>query len=260
MVSLEFAPEELDDTRERITSFIAAQAEAAGTGEAVIGLSGGIDSSLTATLAVEALGSEAVYGLSMPAAVSAESHQSDAERLAEDLGIAYDVVDVEPIVEALEAAFPKGEMGELARGNARARVRAVLSYAISNQEGRLVLGTGNRTEALVGYFTKYGDGAVDCHPIGNLYKCQVRQLSRAVGVPKDIIEKPPTAELWADQTDEGELGIDYDTLDRILALHIDGPLSAAATADAAECDRETVHHVQELVAQSAHKRAVPPTP
>lgn len=260
MVSLRFSERELAIRRARISDFIAAQAEAAGTEEAIIGLSGGIDSSVTAALAVEALGVDAVLGVSMPAAVSSERHRTDADRLAEMLEIPYETVDVEPIVEAVDDAYPGGSMGRFARGNARARIRAVLSYAIANDDDRLVLGTGNRTETLVGYFTKYGDGAVDCHPIGNLYKCQVRQLARAVGVPEDIVEKTPTAELWADQTDEEELGITYDTLDRILAVHIDGPLAVDATAETVGCSIETVERVDDLVSGSAHKRSVPPSP
>jgi NAD+ synthase len=123
-----------------------------------------------------------------------------------------------------------------------------------------VLGTGNRTEALVGYFTKYGDGAVDCHPIGNLYKQQVRQLASHVGVPAELVEKTPTAGLWAGQTDEGELGLDYDTLDAILALHVDGRVPAESTADLAGTDTETVERVRGMYQRSAHKRAAPPAP
>lgn len=260
MIDLRLAEDELEDRRERITAFIDEQCASAGVSGVAIGLSGGIDSSLTAALAVEALGAEAVYGISMPAAVSADRHQTDAERIAEQLGIGFDVAPVEPAVESIISARPGGEASEFARGNARARVRAVLTYLIANDEDRLVLGTGNRTEALVGYFTKYGDGAVDCNPIGNLYKCQVRQLARHVGIPEDIVSKTPTAELWADQTDEEELGIEYDTLDRILALHVDGPLSVAATAKALECGRETVQDVDSLVRASAHKRSTPPQP
>lgn len=260
MVDIALAESELAERRARIVQFIDDQCRAAGVEGAVLGLSGGVDSAVTAALAVEALGAEAVYCLSMPAAVSSERHRADAERLAEQLDVRFDVAPVEPAVEAVVQARPDGEASEFARGNVRARVRAVLSYLIANEEDRLVLGTGNRTEALVGYFTKYGDGAVDCHPIGNLYKKQVRQLARQVGIPEEIVEKTPTAELWADQTDEDELGIDYDTLDGILALHIDGPLSTEATAAAVDCAADTVERVAGMVQASAHKRSVPPAP
>lgn len=260
MVDLRFDAEELDSARSEIVSFIRSQYEAAGVNGAVIGLSGGVDSSLTAALAVEAVGAENVYGISLPAAVSDERHQSDADRIAEQLGIRYDTVGVEPAVEACVSALPYDDVKTHARGNARARLRAVLLYLIANEEQRLVLGTGNRTEALVGYFTKYGDGAVDCHPIGNLYKCQVRQLAADMDIPTDIIEKPPTAELWENHTDEDELGMTYETLDTILALHVDGDVPASQTATIADCPRETVDRVIEMVEGSEHKRAQPPAP
>jgi NAD+ synthase len=123
-----------------------------------------------------------------------------------------------------------------------------------------VLGTGNRAEAAVGYFTKYGDGAVDCHPIGNLYKQQVRQLAHHVGVAEDLAEKTPTAELWEEQTDESEMGVDYDTLDAVLALHVDGPLSRAATVRTVGCEPDAVDRIVGMYERSAHKRRMPPAP
>lgn len=260
MLDLRFSEAELAARREHIVSFIRETADAAVTDEAVIGLSGGIDSSLTAYLAVDALGAANVHGLVLPGTVSSSDNMSDAETVAESLDITYDVVEIEPLVDAFLDAYPAAAGEKEAVGNLRARSRAVLNYLVANAENRIVLGTGNRSEALVGYFTKYGDGAVDCHPIGNLYKQQVRQLATHVGVPAGIVEKPPTAELWADQTDEAELGLDYDTLDSVLALHVDGPLSASATVAELDVDRETVEHVRALYEASAHKRAVPPSP
>ncbi|QCC58507.1 NAD+ synthase [Natrinema thermotolerans] len=260
MIDLRFSESELERQREHITSFIDERVAAAGADGAVLGLSGGIDSTLTAYLAVEAIGTENVHGLVLPATVSSAENMSDAERVAQDLGISYDVLEVEPIVDAVLAAYPEAEGDREAVGNARARVRAVLNYLVANHEERLVLGTGNRSEAAVGYFTKYGDGAVDCHPIGNLYKGQVRQLARHVGVPEELAAKTATAELWADQTDEDELGIGYDTLDSILATHIDGPLSVAATARLLEVDEDTVERVRGMYERSAHKRTAPPAP
>ena len=261
MIDLRFTDDELDAVSDHITDFIEQQVAAAGVDGAVLGLSGGIDSSLTAHLAVDALGTEALRGLVLPSAVNRDDNMSDAERVAKGLGIDYDVVGVEPIVETMTDALPDDLTGDhVAVGNARARTRGVLNYLVANHENRLVLGTGNRSEACVGYFTKYGDGAVDCHPIGNLYKVQVRQLSRHVGVPDDIVEKPPTAGLWEEQTDEDELGIDYDTLDSILALTVDGSVSPGATARTLGIEREVVERVRSMYAASAHKRAVPPSP
>lgn len=260
MIDLRFSEEELDTVHDRITTFIADTVREAGADGAVLGLSGGIDSTLTAYLAVEALGTEHLRGLVLPARVSSEENMSDAERVAQDLDIPYDVIEIEPIVETFVSALPETEGDHVAVGNTRARTRAVLNYLLANHENRIVLGTGNRTEAAVGYYTKYGDGAVDCHPIGNLYKQQVRQLARHTGVPEDLAAKTPTAELWEDQTDEGELGIDYDTLDAVIALHIDGPLSITATGRVVGCEAEIVREVISLYERSAHKRAVPPAP
>jgi NAD+ synthase len=130
----------------------------------------------------------------------------------------------------------------------------------ANSRDAVVLGTGNRSEAQVGYFTKYGDGAVDCLPIAPLYKGQVRQLARHVGVPEDLAAKTASAELWTDQTDEGELGLDYDTLDSILALHVDGPLSVSATAAELDVGEHLVERIREMYDRSAHKRQFPPGP
>ena len=261
MIDLELSTEELDAHRDHIVSFIRETVADAGTDSAVLGLSGGIDSTLTAYLAVEALGTENVHGLVMPGAVSREDNMSDAEWVASDLEITYDVFEINPIVDTFLDAYSEAEDDHMAVGNARARTRAVMNYLVANHEGSVVLGTGNRTEALVGYFTKYGDGAVDCHPIGNLYKQQVRQLAVHVGVPERLAEKEATAGLWAGQTDEEELGIDYDTLDAILALHVDGPLSASATARQVDgASAEDVQRINEMYEQSEHKRAVPQSP
>ncbi|WP_137284390.1 NAD+ synthase [Halorussus salinisoli] len=261
MIDLRFSEEELEVHREHIVQFIRDTAAEAGSEQAVLGLSGGIDSTLTAYLAVEALGEENLHGLVMPGEVSDEDNMSDAEWVAQELGVPYDVLEINPIVDRFLDAVPEVEDDHTAVGNARARTRAVLNYLVANHEGSLVLGTGNRSEAQVGYFTKYGDGAVDCHPIGNLYKQQVRQLAAHVGVPEELVEKTPTAGLWAGQTDEGEMGIDYDTLDAILALHVDGPLSVTATArEVEEITEEQVRRVREMYERSEHKRRVPPSP
>ncbi|MFT4921070.1 MAG: NAD+ synthase [Haloarculaceae archaeon] len=266
-LDLALSPDELEAYRDHITSFVTDSVSAAGSDETVIALSGGIDSTLTSHLAVEALGTDAVYGLVLPSEVNREDNMSDAERVASDLlGIEYDVVEIEPLVEAIQEATPASmtaddaDRRQIAVGNLRARLRAVLNYYAANSRNGLVLGTGNRSEALVGYFTKYGDGAVDCLPIAPLYKQQVRQLARHVGVPEDLATKTASAGLWADQTDEDELGIDYDTLDSILALHVDGPLSPAATAAQIGIAESVVERVGSLYEQSAHKRQFPPGP
>ena len=259
-LDLRLSEPELEARREHITAFIAETIDGAGADGAVLGLSGGIDSTLTAYLAREALGADRVHGLVMPSEVNREENMSDAERVAQDLGIEYDVIEIEPIVGGFLGAFPEADDDRTAVGNVRVRTRAVLNYLVANHENRIVLGTGNRSEALAGYYTKYGDQAVDCNPIGNLYKLQVRQLAAYVGVPDELVEKTPSAGMWTDQTDEEEMGLRYDVLDRVLALHVDGPLSTAATVRALDVDRSVIERVEELYTGSEHKRHMPPAP
>ncbi|WP_053946968.1 NAD+ synthase [Halolamina sediminis] len=260
-LDIRFSEAELEAAREEIVSFIRDTVDAAGAEGAVLGLSGGIDSTLTAYLAVEALGEDGLHGLTMPARVSDEELMSDAEAVAESLGIPYDVIEIEPIAETFDEAYPEGIEDKTAAGNVRVRTRAVLNYYVANTENRVVLGTGNRSEAMTGYFTKYGDQAVDCNPIGDLYKQQVRQLAAHVGVPHELVMQTPTAEMWEGQTDEEEMGLNYDHLDAVLALHVDGPLSTAATVRYVDgVTEEHVQRVEELVEGSAHKRSMPPVP
>ncbi|UWG48870.1 NH3-dependent NAD+ synthetase [Halanaeroarchaeum sp. HSR-CO] len=259
-LDLRFSETELADRRESIVEFIQDSMGAAGADRAILGLSGGIDSTTTAHLAVEALGADALHALVMPGAVSEPENMSDAEWVAQELGVEYDLVEINPFVDLLLDTFGEAEDDYEAVGNARARTRAVINYLVANHENGLVLGTGNRTEAMVGYFTKFGDGAVDVNPLGNLYKQQVRQLARSLDVPEELVTKTPTAGLWAGQTDEDELGIDYDTLDAILALHVDGPLSATATARAIDEDEAVVERIAAMARGSEHKRTPPTTP
>jgi len=260
-LDLRFAEAELERICDHLVSFIRETVEAAGAEGATLGLSGGIDSTTTAYLAVEALGTDGLHGLVMPSEVNDPEVMSDAERVAEELGIEYDVIEIQPIAEQFFAAVPEAADDRMATGNVYVRTRAVLNYFVANAENRVVLGTGNRAEAMTGYFTKYGDQAVDCNPVGTLYKQQVRQLAAHIGVPHDLVMQTPTAGMWTGQTDEDEMGVGYDTVDAILALHIDGPLSTAATVRALDgVDREAIERVEELVAASRHKRSMPPAP
>jgi NAD+ synthase len=260
-LDLRLSEAELDRTHDHLVSFISETVEAAGAEGATLGLSGGIDSTTTAYLAVDALGADGLHGLVMPSEVNDPDNMSDAERVAQELGIEYDVIEVQPIAEQFFEAVPEATDNRMATGNVYVRTRAVLNYFVANAENRVVLGTGNRAEAMTGYFTKYGDQAVDCNPIGGLYKQQVRQLAAHVGVPHDLVMQTPTAGMWSGQTDEDEMGLGYDHLDAILALHIDGPLSTAATVRALDgVDREDIERVETLVDGSDHKRSMPPAP
>ncbi|MUV56620.1 NAD+ synthase [Halogeometricum sp. CBA1124] len=259
-LDLRLSDDELEATHEHILQFIRDVVDDAGAEGAVLGLSGGIDSTTTAYLAVEALGTENLHGLVMPSVVNTDENMSDAERVAQELGIEYDVVEIQPIAETFFDTFPEAADDRMAAGNVYVRVRGVLNYFVANHENKVVLGTGNRSEALAGYFTKYGDQAVDCNPIGNLYKQQVRQLAAHVGVAEDLVMKTPSAEMWSGQTDEEEMGMDYDTLDAILALHVDGPLSKSATTTHLDVTEAQVDRVVELYERSEHKRHTPPAP
>ena len=260
-LDLRLSEAELDRTHDHLVSFISETVEAAGAEGATLGLSGGIDSTTTAYLAVDALGADGLHGLVMPSEVNDPDNMSDAERVAQELGIEYDVIEIQPIAEQFFEAVPEATDSRMATGNVYVRTRAVLNYFVANAENRVVLGTGNRAEAMTGYFTKYGDQAVDCNPIGGLYKQQVRQLAAHIGVPHDLVMQTPTAGMWTGQTDESEMGVSYDTVDAILALHIDGPLSTAATVRALDgVSREDIERIEALVEGSEHKRSMPPAP
>ncbi|MFB6254974.1 MAG: NAD+ synthase, partial [Halobacteriaceae archaeon] len=243
-----------------ILTFITETVDAAGADKTVLGISGGIDSTLVSYLAVEAVSEDRVHGLILPGKGSTEENMNDAEQLAQNLGISYDIWEINSVTNELLKLYSEAKNDKVAVGNARARVRGVLNYLVANHENAIVLGTGNRTEYLLGYFTKYGDQAVDCNPIGNLYKQQVRQLARHMGVDEHLVTKTPAAELWEDHTDEAEIGIDYDTIDAILALHIDSHVSKTATANTLDISEETIERVREMYEQSQHKRSMPPAP
>jgi NAD+ synthase len=266
-VDLRFAEDELEQRVDHLTEFVAERVAEADADGALVALSGGIDSTTVAHLAVEALGADAVHGLLLPKEVNEEGNMSDAERVARDLGITYDVLAIDSVVdELLDTYGADGDDGSEGRwegrhvGNTSARVRMTLNYLVANVENDLVVGTGNRAELATGYVTKYGDGGVDCNPLGNLYKQQVRQVAAHLGVEESVVQKTPTGGMVDYGTDEEELGVDYDTLDAILALHVDGGVPAAATARVTGTDREQVDAVVAMHEDSEHKRTPPTVP
>jgi NAD+ synthase len=253
-------PEELSiDTsaaRRIISEFIRAQLDQAGFDKALLGLSGGIDSALVAYLVAEAIGAENVLAVLMPYRTSSPDSRGDAEEVVRRLGCATDLVDISDIVDAY---FDDGrdDAAPLRRGNFMARARMMVLYDHSVTWGGLVVGTGNKTETLIGYSTLWGDSASAFNPIGDLYKSQVRQLSADVGVPTTIINKAPSADLWPGQTDEEEVGFSYAEVDRILFRLVDKRWTLDEVA-ADGFDAELVQRVDRLVAGSEFKRQVPP--
>ncbi len=202
-----------------ICGFIRDQTQKAGLPRAVIALSGGIDSALAATLAARALGPDNVLAIRMPWRDSSANSLSDADLLIEALGLPALTVEITPMVSPLFERFP--DMDQRRRGNIMARQRMIVSYDQSVAWGGLVMGTSNKTEFLLGYSTIYGDSGSAMQPIADLYKAQVRQLSAALDLPKSILDKAPSADLWQGQTDEQELGFRYEDVDQVLYLLVD---------------------------------------
>lgn len=200
----------------KIIRFIKGCVANAGAKGVIVGMSGGVDSSLTAALCAKALGGERVLGISLPEKESDPRDVKYARKVAKLFGMKHIVIDVMPAIQAILQSIPQYSREKISSGNVKARVRMVILYYYANKMKRLVIGTSNKSEFLTGYFTKYGDAAVDVIPLANLYKTQVKQLAVHIGIPREIIMRPPTAGLWPGQLDEAELGVKYDTLDLIL--------------------------------------------
>jgi NAD+ synthase len=202
-----------------LTSFIRDAVETSGTQGVVVGLSGGVDSSLSAALAARALGPERVHGFLLPYRTSSPESERDARAVAEHLGIPHRVIDISPMVDAYFEMEPDAPAER--RGNKMARERMTILFDQAKKLDALVLGTSNKTEILLGYSTVFGDNASSLNPLGDLYKHQIWQLSRHLGLPAEVIDKAPSADLWPGQTDEGELGFSYETADEVLYLLFD---------------------------------------
>jgi NAD+ synthase len=262
-------PQELaidtDVARRVMIGFIRNQLQQAGFKRALVGLSGGIDSALTAFLCAEAIGNESLLCVLMPYRTSAPESVEHARLVVDQLGCASELVDISPIVDAYFGR--DGDIGvggaaardatPVRRGNFMARARMSVLYDRSVLWGGLVVGTGNKTETLIGYTTVFGDAACAFNPIGDLYKSQVRQVAAAVGVPEEIIRKAPSADLWPGQTDEAEAGVRYPELDRLLFWMIDKRRTDEELL-AMGFDEAIVKRVQRMVAVSEFKRQVPP--
>jgi NAD+ synthase len=238
-----------------LVAFIRDELGRCGCAKAVLGLSGGLDSAVCATLAARALGPRNVLGLIMPYGTAFPRDVRHARALAERLKIRHATIDIAPQIDLYFAAHPAES--RLQRGNKMARERMSILYDYSVREGAFVLGTSNKTELLVGYGTVYGDLACAVNPMGDLYKTQVRQLAEHLGVPAAIRRKAPTAGLWPGQTDEGELGLAYDELDRILYALVEGRKTRRQVIEAGH-DAAAVDRVIRMIRSSDFKRTLPP--
>ena len=241
--------------RRVIREFIRGQLRQAGFERTVVGLSGGIDSAVVAFLVAEAIGPDRLLSVLMPYRTSSPASRSDAETVVAQLGCKSELIDISPMVDAFFASDP--DASSLRRGNFMARQRMAVLYDRSVTFSGLVVGTGNKTESLIGYTTLFGDSACAFNPIGDLYKSQVRQLAESLGVPEAIIRKAPSADLWPGQTDEAEADISYPVLDRLLFWRVDKRRSVEEVV-ALGFDRALVERVDRMIASSEFKRQVPP--
>ncbi len=249
---------DLQQEVEHIVDFIRQQLKQAGMDKLVIGLSGGIDSSLAAALSVMAVGRENVTGIMLPYRGSHPDSYNHAKEVADQLGIDSFVIEITPMVDAYFNTY-EPDAPPLRRGNRMARERMCVLYDQSAKLNALVVGTGNKTELLIGYVTQHGDGACAFEPIGHIYKTEVWEMAKSLGLPKSVIEKKPTADLWDGQTDEGELGITYATLDKILYHLIELEWTAEEIADSGY-QMNDIEKTIRLVKRSAFKRQMPPSP
>jgi NAD+ synthase len=243
-----------DLVRRTLVGFLREEIGKFGCHCAVIGMSGGIDSTLSTYLAVEAFGPESVTGIIMPYRTSSPESRADAELVARRLGVRALLADISPQIDAYFERFPDASARR--RGNKMARERMTILYDQSLDLGAMVVGTSNKSEIMLGYTTLWGDMASAVNPLGDLYKTQIRQLSRAMDVPAQIIDKRPSADLWEGQTDEGELGFTYEAVDAILYDMIDRRLEREELI-AAGHDSHFVERIYRMVRDSQYKRRMP---
>ena len=240
----------------KLVDFIQKETSKIGINKAVIGLSGGIDSTASAYLTVKALGSENVLGVLMPYKTSSRDSITDSNLVVEKLNIRSKTVEISDMVDAYIIREENKEMSDIRKGNVMARVRMIILYDESARENALVMGTGNRTEILLGYTTLFGDSACAINPVGDLYKTQLRDLAKYMGVPQTIINKKPSADLWVGQTDEGELGYSYEEIDKYLYQMVNEKKSVEELIKAG-FDMSFMQAINNMITKNEFKRLPP---
>lgn len=249
-------PKLKEGTEQVVEKFLAEKLRKVGAKGYVLGVSGGIDSAVVLRLCVRAVGKDKVFALLMPEKDSPKDDIEDSKMLCEKEGVRYKIVDITEPVEVFKRSIGD-KVERMSLANIKARCRMIVLYHYANAERRLVAGTSNKSELLIGYFTKFGDGGADLEPIGDLYKTEIRELAKEIGIPDRIIKKVPTAGLWKGQTDEGEMGISYDRLDAILS-GIELGLGEKEIAERAETNVKEVARISNMVRMSSHKRKPAP--
>lgn len=245
---------DLDKLNDVLIEFIRVELARTGKARLVVGVSGGVDSALVAYLSANAIGNENVVGVIMPYKTSNPDNMADAEEVIETIGIKRHLVDISPRVDSYFELFPDAD--NVRRGNKMARERMSVLYDISHMENAVVIGTSNRSEILLGYGTIFGDLACALNPIGSLYKTQVRALAGYLGVPERIIAKPPSADLYTGQSDEGEFGFTYSDVDKLLVMMFDLGLSTEECV-AAGYSKDMIGRVNDMFAKNSFKGRPP---
>lgn len=250
---------DVEKTKNDIVEFVQNKVSEANADGLVVGLSGGIDSTVAAFLACEAVGKENVFGVVLPSTTTPTEDKLHGTAVAQLLGINHKEMAIDSILNEF-LSIAQLEEDKLAIGNLKARIRMSIIYFYANSKNYLVTGTGNKSEIVIGYFTKYGDGACDIEPIGDLYKTDVFELARYLGVPQEIIDKPPRAGLWNNQTDEDEIGMTYELLDKILYRYIEKDFDADSIAKELDIEVDEVNDIIDRVKRNHHKTEVPESP
>ena len=258
MVSVEDLEINCKKIEYKIKDFIAENIEKSGLEGAIVAVSGGIDSAVTLDITVKTIGVNRVTAVTMPERdVTPERDIMDVMQHCERLGVTCNTVDITPILHVMRDTLPNYDITDrITSGNIRPRIRMTVAYYFANKQRRMVMGTSNKTELLIGFFTKYGDGGVDLMPLADLYKTQLRQLARHLKIPENIVKKPPSPGFYPGQTDEGELGIDYTTLDLILYSREKGSDTSKIAEDLG-ISQNLVESVMRRVNANEHKRRLP---